>query len=71
MTLTMTIQNAGNTLFEALKGVIKLSPKARVSVKKIADDDFYSEANIRHLEELKKLDDEGKLHFVKHELIKA
>ncbi len=71
MTLTMTIQNADNTLFEALKGVIKLSPKARVSVKKIADDDFYSEANIRHLEELKKLDDEGKLHFVKHELIKA
>lgn len=27
-------------------------------------DDFYSEANIRHLEELKRLDDEGKLHFI-------
>ena len=27
-------------------------------------DDFYNEANIRHLEELKRLDDEGKLHFV-------
>ena len=27
-------------------------------------DDFYNEANIRHLEELKRLDDERKLHFV-------
>ncbi len=27
-------------------------------------DDFYNEANIRHLEELKRLDDEGKLHFI-------
>lgn len=27
-------------------------------------DDFYSEANLRHLEELKRLDDEGQLHFV-------
>ena len=27
-------------------------------------DDFYSEANIRHLEELKRLDDAGQLHFV-------
>ena len=27
-------------------------------------DGFYSEANIRHLEELKRLDDEGKLNFV-------
>lgn len=27
-------------------------------------DDFYSEANIRHLEELKRLDDVGQLHFV-------
>ena len=27
-------------------------------------DGFYSEANIRHLEELKRLDDEGKLKFV-------
>ena len=71
MTLTLTIQNADNTLFEALKGVIKLSPKARVSVKKSDDDGFYSEANIRHLEELKRLDDEGKLHFTKHELIEA
>lgn len=28
------------------------------------NDAFYNEANIRHLEELKRLDDEGKLHFV-------
>ncbi|MBQ8385428.1 MAG: type II toxin-antitoxin system RelB/DinJ family antitoxin [Spirochaetaceae bacterium] len=27
-------------------------------------DDFYSEANLRHLEELKRLDDAGQLHFV-------
>ena len=27
------------------------------------DDGFYSPANIRHLEELKRLDDEGKLKF--------
>ena len=27
-------------------------------------DDFYSEANIRHLEELKRFDDAGQLHFV-------
>ena len=27
-------------------------------------DDFYSEANIRHLEELKRLYDAGQLHFV-------
>lgn len=27
-------------------------------------DDFYSEANLRHLEELKRLDDVGQLHFV-------
>ena len=27
-------------------------------------DDFYSEANLRHLEELKRLDDAGQLYFV-------
>ena len=27
-------------------------------------DDFYSEANLRHLEELKRLDDADQLHFV-------
>lgn len=34
-------------------------------------DGFYSEANIRHLEELKRLDDEGKLKFTKHDLIEV
>ena len=34
-------------------------------------DDFYSEANIRHLEELKRLDDAGQLKFTKHELIEV
>ncbi len=32
------------------------------------DDSFYCPANIRHLEQLKKLDDEGKLHFSEHSL---
>ncbi|MBR0032395.1 MAG: hypothetical protein IJP61_08920 [Treponema sp.] len=70
MTLTLTIQNADKNLFDALKGVIKLSPKARVTVKK-SDDDFFSEANIRHLEEMKTLDDEGKLKFTQHDLIEG
>ena len=34
-------------------------------------DDFYSEDNIRHLEELKRLDDVGQLKFTKHELIEV
>ena len=34
-------------------------------------DDFYNEVNIRHLEELKRLDDEGKLKFTKHDLIEV
>ncbi len=34
-------------------------------------DDFYSEANIRHLEELKRLDDAGQLKFTKHDLIEV
>ena len=34
-------------------------------------DDFYNVANIRHLEELKRLDDEGKLKFTKHDLIEV
>lgn len=32
------------------------------------NDGFYNEANIKHLIELKKLDDEGKLHFVEKSL---
>lgn len=31
-------------------------------------DDFYSDTNIEHLERLKKLDDEGGLHFTEHSL---
>ena len=34
MTLSLTIQNADANLLNALKGVIKLSPKAHVTVKK-------------------------------------
>lgn len=32
------------------------------------EDGFYNEANIKHLIELKKLDDEGKLHYVEKSL---
>lgn len=64
MTSTVTIQNASKTLVDAIKSLVKLSPEAHVSVKKTPKDDFYSEENIRYLKELKRLDDEGKLHFV-------
>lgn len=65
MTATVTIQNANKTLIDAIKSLVKLAPSAHLTVKKTAKDDFYNEENIRHLEELKRLDDEGKLHFVK------
>ncbi|MCR5125472.1 MAG: hypothetical protein K6B43_09795 [Treponema sp.] len=64
MVATLTIQNADNNLLNALKSVIRLHPQARVSVKKTQERDFSDKENIRHLEELKRLDDEGKLHFV-------
>ncbi len=64
MTATITIQNANKNLVDVIKSLIKLSPSAHLSVKKTPKDDFYNEENIRHLEELKRLDDEGKLHFV-------
>ena len=44
------------TVIKEEKIPFELSPRHR--------DDFYSEANIRHLEELKRLDDAGQLHFV-------
>ncbi|WP_296321093.1 hypothetical protein [Treponema sp. UBA3813] len=65
MTSTITIQNANKNLVDAIKSLVKLAPSAHLSVKKTPKDDFYNEENIRHLEELKRLDDEGKLHFVK------
>ena len=64
MTATLTIQNADRPLIDALKSVIRLTPGARVSVKETKSDGFYSEENIRHLEELKRLDDEGKLRWI-------
>lgn len=63
MTTTITIQNSDTSLVEALKSVIKLHPAAKMKVCN-KNDDFYSPSNIRHLEKLKKLDDEGKLNFV-------
>ncbi|WP_294428484.1 hypothetical protein [uncultured Treponema sp.] len=71
MTATVTIQNANKTLIDAIKSLVKLSPSAHLSIKKTAKDDFYNEENIRHLEELKRLDDEGKLKFTKHDLIEV
>ena len=71
MTATVTIQNANPTLIAALKSLVKLSPSAHISIKKTLKDDFYSEENIRHLEELKRLDDEGKLKFTQHELVEV
>ena len=71
MTSTITIQNANKNLVDAIKSLIKLAPSAHLSVKKTPKDDFYNEENIRHLEELKRLDDEGKLKFTKHELIEV
>lgn len=64
MTATVTIQNADNALINALKSLVKLSPSAHIKVQKTPKDDFYSEENIHHLEELKRLDDAGKLNFV-------
>ena len=68
---TITIQNANKPLIDAIKSLVKLSPSAHITVKKTPKDDFYNEENIRHLEELKRLDDEGKLKFTKHELIEV
>ena len=64
MTYTITIQNADKTLFDALKGVIKLSPNARVSIKKTEDDGALSKENILHLEKQVRLINEGKAKFV-------
>jgi len=71
MTYTLTIQNADTSIISALKSVLKLSPKVHFSVKKEKDDGFYNEANIRHLEEMKMLEAEGKLKFTPHDIIKA
>ena len=71
MTYTLTIHNADTSIISALKSVLKLSPKVHFSVKKEKDDGFYNEANIRHLEEMKMLEAEGKLKFTPHDIIKA
>ena len=63
-TATITIQNANKNLVDAIKSLVKLAPSAHLSIKKTPKDEFYSEENIQHLRELKRLDDEGKLHFV-------
>jgi len=68
MTATVTIQNADNALINALKSLVKLSPSARIKVQKNPKDDFFSDENIRHLKEIKRLDEEGKLHFVEKSL---
>ena len=64
MTYTITIQNADTSIISALKSVLKLSPKVHFSVKKEKDDGFFSEANIRHLEEHAQLYREGKAKLI-------
>ena len=63
MTATMTIQNADNTLLNALKSVIKLYPQARVSVKK-SQDSYYSEKDIQEMETQAQLYKDGKAKLV-------
>lgn len=64
MTVTVEIQNADKTLFDALKGVIKLSPNARVSIKKTEDKDAYSKQDILKMEEDVQLYNEGKAKLI-------
>ncbi len=68
MPTMLTIQNSDKVLVSALRSVIRLHPQAKMTVRN-KNDGFYSEANIRHLGELKRLDDEGKLTSTRHELI--
>lgn len=76
--ITIRMDNADKTEFSQICKSIGLSVNAAFNVfaKKVIsdrkipfelnvkDDDFYSEANIRNLEKIKKLYDEGKLKFV-------
>ena len=76
--LTVRLEDADKFDFSSICERIGLSASAAINVfvktvireKKIPfelsakDDGFYNEANIRHLEELKRLDDEGKLHWI-------
>lgn len=71
MTATVTIQNADKSLVDALKSLVKLSPAARIKVRRTREDDFFSDGNMRHLAELKRLDDEGRLKFTAHDLAEA
>lgn len=63
----LTVSTAFNVF---VKSVIR-EEKIPFELSAKEQDGFYSEANIRHLEELKRLDDEGKLKFTKHDLIEV
>ena len=56
----LTVSTAFNVF---VKSVIR-EEKIPFELSAKEQDGFYSEANIRHLEELKRLDDEGKLKFI-------
>lgn len=63
MTATVTIQNADSTLIDIIRNLLGRFPSASLRVEE-RKSGFYGDANIRHLEELKRLDDAGKLNFV-------
>ncbi len=64
MTYTLTIENADQSLINTLKGVLRLAPSVHFSVKKSKDEGFYSEENMRRLEEQVRLYNEGKATLV-------
>ena len=62
---------SGSTAFTVFVKTVIKEEKIPFELSAKEPDDFYNEANIRHLEELKRLDDEGKLKFTKHDLIEV
>lgn len=60
--------SAGYTIFK--KAVIH-KRKIPFEIEASDDDSFYSPVNLLHLEELKRLDNEGKLKFTEHDIIKV
>lgn len=49
----------------------KAVSERRIPFDVTANDPFYSESNMRHLERIRKDIDEGRAHFAEHDLIEA
>lgn len=49
----------------------KAVSERRIPFEVTANDPFYSESNMRHLERIKKDIDEGRAHFAEHDLIEG